>query len=65
MKEYLWWELYNKEEKLNERRIEWKQFKRHFKNKYISKKFYLRRFHELQELKKGQMSIDELERKFI
>jgi hypothetical protein len=65
MKAYLWWELYNKEEKLNERRIEWKQFKRYFKHKYISKKFYLRRFHELQELKKGQKSIDELERKFI
>jgi hypothetical protein len=52
MKAYLWWEVYNKEEKLDERRIEWKQFKRYFKHKYISQQYYQRKFHELKNSSK-------------
>jgi len=37
----------NEVKKHNEKRIEWKQFKRYFKKKYVSKQFYERKFHEV------------------
>jgi hypothetical protein len=51
--------------KLNERRNEWKQLKRYFKKNYLSEQFYNKKLHELQDLKQGQMSTNELKRKFI
>ena len=37
---YIWWEHHKQVKKVNERRIVWKQFKKYFKQKYLSDRCY-------------------------
>jgi hypothetical protein len=43
--------------------ITWKEFKRYFERKYLTKRYYDKKMKELFELKLGSMTIDEYERK--
>ena len=36
----IWWDHLRKVKKINERNIMWKQFKKHFKQKYFSDRYY-------------------------
>ena len=37
---YIWWEHLRKVKKINDRNIVWKQFKKYFKQKYLSDRYY-------------------------
>jgi hypothetical protein len=41
------------------------EFKKHFENKYLTKRYYDRKMKELFELKLDKMTIDEYERRFL
>ena len=46
----IWWEHLRKVRKINDRKIVWKQFKKYFKHKYLSDRYYddkIKEFHEL------------------
>ena len=46
---------------IRERDITWKEFKRYFERKYLTKIYYDRKMKEFFELKLGSMTIDEYE----
>jgi hypothetical protein len=48
-----------------EKNITWREFKKHFEKKYLTKRYYDRKMKELFELKLGSMTIDEYERRFL
>jgi hypothetical protein len=50
---------------INEKNVTWKEFKRYFQNKYLTKRYYDKKMKELFELKLGSMTIDEYERRFL
>ena len=50
---------------IRERNVSWKEFKKHFENKYLNKRYYDKKMKELFELKLGSMTIDEYERRFL
>jgi hypothetical protein len=50
---------------IRERDVTWKEFKKHFEKKYLSKRYYDKKMKELFELKLGNMIIDEYERRFL
>ena len=45
--------------------ITWKEFKRYFEKKYLTKRYYDRKMKQFFELKLGIMTIDEYERRFL
>jgi hypothetical protein len=50
---------------ISEKDITWKEFKRYFEKKYLTKRYYDRKMKEVFELKIGNMTIDEYERRFL
>jgi hypothetical protein len=48
-----------------EKDVTWKEFKKHFENKYLTKRYYDKKMKEFFELKLGSMTIDEYERRFL
>jgi hypothetical protein len=44
---------------IREKDITWREFKRYFEKKYLTKIYYDRKIKELFELKMGNMTIDE------
>ena len=52
-RESIWWEHHRKVKKVNERRIVWKQFKKYFKQKYLSDMYYDDKIDEFHELRLG------------
>jgi hypothetical protein len=48
-----------------EKNISWIEFKRYFKNKYLTKRYYDKKMKDLFELNIGSMTIDEYERIFL
>jgi hypothetical protein len=46
---------------VREKYITWKEFKRYFKRKYLTKRYYDRKMKESFKLKLGSMTIDEYE----
>ena len=61
----IWWEHLRQVKKINERRIVWKQFKKYFKHKYLSDRYYNDKIKELHELKLGQLTMEEYANKFL
>ena len=46
----IWWDHFKKVKRISERRLKWKQFKKYFKQKYLSDRYYddkIKEFHEL------------------
>ena len=43
----------------------WKQFKKYFKQKYLSDRYYNDKIKELHELKLGQLTMEEYANKFL
>ena len=50
---------------VREKNVTWREFKRHFEKKYLTKRYYDKKMKEFFELKLGSMSIYEYERRFF
>jgi hypothetical protein len=50
---------------IKEKNVIWKEFKKYFENKYLTKRYYDRKMKEFFKLKLGNMTIDEYERRFL
>jgi hypothetical protein len=50
---------------IREKDVTWKEFKKHFEKKYLTKRYYDKKMKELFELKVGSMTIDQYERGFL
>jgi hypothetical protein len=61
----MWWDQYVKVKHIDENKVTWREFKRYFQKKYLNKWYYDMKMKEFFELKLGNMTIDEYERKFL
>jgi hypothetical protein len=61
----MWWDQLVKVKHVREKDITWKEFKRYFERKYLTKRYYDRKMKEFFKLKLGNMTIDEYERRFL
>jgi hypothetical protein len=61
----MWWDQLVQVKHIDEKKITWRQFKKYFQKKYLSKHYYDRKMKELFELKLGSMTMDEYERIFL
>ena len=62
---YISWEQLRQVNKMSERNITWKQFKKYFKKKYLSDRYYDDKIKEFHELKLGQLTMEEYANKFL
>ena len=61
----IWWEHHRQVKKANERRIVWKQFKKYFKHKYLSDRYYDDKINGFHEQRLGQHTIEEYANNFL
>jgi hypothetical protein len=61
----MWWDQFVQVQHIKEKEVTWKEFKRYFKKKYLTKRYYDRKMKEFFKLKMGNMTIDEYERSFL
>jgi hypothetical protein len=61
----MWWDQLLQVQHIREKDITWKEFKRNFRKKYLTKRYYDRNMKDFFELKLGSMTIDEYERRFL
>ena len=61
----MWWDQLVHVNHIKEKNVIWKEFKKYFENKYLTKRYYDRNMKEFFELNMGSMSIDEYERRFL
>ena len=64
-RESIWWENLKKLKKINDRNIVWKKFKKYFKKKYLSDRYYDDKIKEFHELKLGQLTMENYANKFL
>jgi hypothetical protein len=57
----IWWEKLVQVQHVIEKNVTSRVFKKHFKKKYLTKRYYDRKIKELFELNLGSMTIDEYE----
>lgn len=50
---------------IKEKSVTWRDFKKYFEKKYLTKRYYDKKIKEFFELKLGSMTIDEYERRFL
>ena len=50
---------------IDEKKVTWREFKRYFQKKYLTKRYYDKKMKEFFELNLGSMTIDEYERRFL
>jgi hypothetical protein len=50
---------------IEKNKVTWREFKRYFQKKFLTKRYYDKKMKELFELKLGSMTIDEYERIFL
>ena len=61
----IWWEHFKQVKKINERKLKWKQFKKYFRQKYLSDMYYDDNIKKFHELRLGQQTMDEYANKFL
>ena len=61
----MWWDQLVQVQHIREKNVTWKEFKNHFENKYLTKRYYDKKMKEFFELKLGSMTIEEYERRFL
>ena len=64
-KESIWWEHLRKVKKINERKIALKQFKKYFKKKYLSVRYYDDKIKYFHEMNLRQLTMEEYTNKFL
>jgi hypothetical protein len=60
----MWWDQFVHVQHIDEKNVTWREFKRYFQNKYLTKRYYDKKM-EFFEIKLGSMTIDEYERRFL
>jgi hypothetical protein len=61
----MWWDQIVQIQHIIEKSVTWREFKKYFENKYLTKRYYDTKMKEFFELKLGSMTIDEYERRFL
>jgi hypothetical protein len=61
----MWWDQLVQVQHIKEKSVTWREFKKYFEKKYLTKRYYDNKMKELFELKIGSMTIDEYERRFL
>jgi hypothetical protein len=61
----MWWDQLVQVQHIVEKSVTWKEFKKYFEKKYLTKRYYDKKMKEFFELKLGSMTIDEYERRFL
>ena len=61
----IWWEHFKQVRKIDERRLKWKQFKKYFKQNYLSNMYYDDKIKEIHELILGQQTMEEYANNFL
>ena len=61
----IWWDHLMQVKNINDRKIRWKQFKKYFKQKYLSDGYYDEKIKEFHELKLGHLSMEKYSNKFL
>jgi hypothetical protein len=61
----MWWDQLVQVQHIKEKSVTWREFKKYFENKYLTKRYYDKKMKEFFELKLGCMTIDEYERRFL
>jgi hypothetical protein len=64
-KSSMWLDKLVQVQHFREKYIMWKEFKRYFEKKYLTKIYYGKKMKEFFELKLGSMTIDECKRRFF
>jgi hypothetical protein len=59
------WDQLVQVQHIKEKNVTWREFKRYFENKYLTKRYYDKKMKEFFELKLGSMTINEYERRFL
>jgi hypothetical protein len=61
----MWWDQFVQVQHIIEKNVTWKEFKRYFQKKYLTKRYYDKKMKEFFELTLGSMTIDEYEIRFL
>jgi hypothetical protein len=61
----MWWDHLVQVQHIKDKSVTWREFKKYFENKYLTKRYYEKKIKEFFELKLGSMTIDEYERRFL
>ena len=64
-KDDIWWHELKRVKGIKEKNVNWITFKRYFKKKFMSEKYYEEREKEFYELKLGSMTMKDLNNKFL
>jgi hypothetical protein len=61
----MWWDQFLQVQHIDEKKVTWREFKRYFQKKYLTKQYYDKKMKEFFEIKLGSMTIYEYERRFL
>jgi hypothetical protein len=61
----MWFDQLVQVHHIKEKSVTWREFKKYFEKKYLTKRYYERKMKEFFELKFGSMAIDEYKRSFL
>ena len=61
----IWWEHLRHVKGISEKRLQWKQFQKYFKQKYLSNRYCDDKIKEFHELILGQQTMEEYANKFL
>jgi hypothetical protein len=61
----MWWYHLVQVQHIRENNVTWKEFRKHFEKKYLTKRYYAKKMKEFFELKLENMTIDKYERIFL
>jgi hypothetical protein len=61
----MWWDQLVQVQHTVEKSVTWREFKKYFEKKYLTKRYYDKKMKEFFELKLGSMTIYEYERRFL
>jgi hypothetical protein len=59
------WDQFVKVKHIDENKVTWREFKRYFQRKLLTKRYYDKKIREFFELNLGNMTTDEYERRFL
>ena len=61
----MWWDQLVQVQHIKEKSVTWREFKKYFEKKYLTKRYYDKKTKEFFELNLGSMTIDEYETRFL
>jgi hypothetical protein len=61
----MWWDQLVQVQDIKEKSVTWREFKKYFEKKYLTKRYYDKKMKEFFELNIENMSIDEYERRLL